>query len=172
MTAPSAAAQHRWAVVVVASLDDQAAAELQVLDAPERFEALSSILELAALEQVRGPICLQCRVHWRDVYAKPDKPWPCPGIRPQALGGPLVQSGRRTRSESRRERRQADRAAAAAGRSPAANQAMSSIESAIARGAMRRRTAQDVSRSAGEALETVGAALSAADDLDGYWDGP
>lgn len=109
---------HRWAVVAVTILDADAAADLAAMDVTDRLDHVCEIIGQRAPgeisggpETVRGPLCTECRVHWRDVYAQPDKPWPCYGQRPAALGGPLVPPDLRM---PRQQRRRAQRAAAKA----------------------------------------------------------
>jgi hypothetical protein len=99
---------HRWAVVAISVLDEDQAAELHGIDLMDRMDELAGVLTSGRLETVRGPICTECRVHWRDVFAQPDKPWPCPGKRPAGLGGPLAPpETRKPRQQRRAEQRQA-----------------------------------------------------------------
>lgn len=99
---------HTWGVAVVSDLTDEQAAELAQLDLPERLAQLGRFV--GEPRAVRGPICQQCRVHWRDVYRQPSKPWPCPGRRPDSLGGPLLPAEvAKPRQQTRAERRAAQR---------------------------------------------------------------
>lgn len=99
---------HRWGIVTVHELTPTQAAAIHELHGPaDRSEPLHGATPI----EVRGPICLDCRVHWRDVHHQPDKPWPCPGIRPNELDGPVVQPEHHlSRQQRRRLRRELDRA--------------------------------------------------------------
>lgn len=109
--------EHKWTVVAIVRVDVERAAEIHEMDGPERLQRLDEIFPAlppdrinGPVETVRGPICSDCRVHWRDVHAVPDKPWPCPGAKPATFGGPLVPPDRRlTRQERRRRQREAVR---------------------------------------------------------------
>lgn len=104
---------HAWGLVIIGKLTDDQAKALAATDTPSRFEQVHELLDASEPVAVRGPICTECRVHWRDVYAQPDKPWPCKGTRPAPLGGPLVPPDTRT---TRQQRRAAQRAAVKAER--------------------------------------------------------
>lgn len=110
---------HRWAVAVVVHLDAEQAATLAANP--------SIAIELEAEREARGPLCEDCRVHWRDVHADPAKPWPCPGARPAQLGGVLLGADEPL---PRRERRAKQRKAAKA-KPPPARQARQTASAAL-----------------------------------------
>lgn len=123
-------AEHRWTLVVLVDLSEKGAAALNAMDVADRLEHLHQLVpapargESTPVRQVRGPICADCRVHWRDVHASA-MPWPCPGKRPEVLGGPLVApQPTLTRQERRRQQRQAGAVVERAKRAETAEQAL------------------------------------------------
>lgn len=111
--------EHRWAAAVVVELDEDQARALAAMDADERARRVHELVPalpegqvLGGPKAVRGPMCEDCRVHWREVYAQPDKPWPCPGKRPERLGGPLLPPDKRLTRQQRRAQRRKDTKAA------------------------------------------------------------
>lgn len=95
--------EHRWSLVVIGSLDEATARELMDVDAAERFDRVHELVDATRLEQVRGPVCAECRVSLRDVeaMAKAGRDWPCQP-RPKALGGPLAPPEERLTRQQRR----------------------------------------------------------------------
>lgn len=86
---------HHWAAAALAPLTLERATELAALDAPDRLNRLIEFV--AGALELRGPVCRDCRVHWRDAER-----FKCPGKRPEPLGGPLDKP---ERVLSRQERR-------------------------------------------------------------------
>lgn len=106
-------------MVVVTRLTEERAAEFAALPFLERRARLDELraehenLE-GEPEAIRGPICMDCRVDWETVHADVDE-WPCPGQRPDRLGGPMASHLQRpslTRQQRRAQRRQAVKGAA------------------------------------------------------------
>lgn len=106
---------HRWAAVAISHLDDAGARRLAEMPILERLDAVCELFspppgQLTDVWAVRGPICADCRVSWEDVHAD-DTPWPCPGRRPDALGGTLLDPPASRRSPTRQQRRAKQRKA-------------------------------------------------------------
>lgn len=164
--------EHRWAVAVVADLDvDTARTLAATASMPARLDGLCELLlpadRLPRVTAVRGPMCSECRVTWEDVHADTTRPWPCPGKRPKALGGPLVPNQRRkSRQERRAEQRKAN---ATAGRKRDEGDAIvGAVQSAIWRDQHDRQLAAAAAKDSSEAMTKLGEALEGADDLEGY----
>lgn len=101
--------RHRWRAVAIVPLDEDDAALIATMDTAPRLQALRSRIErnaqtLADVVVVRGPICSECRVAWEDVHAE-SEPWPCPGRRPDELGGPLTDPTASRLAPNRQQRR-------------------------------------------------------------------
>lgn len=99
-------AEHRWAAVAIVGLDEEAARAF----ATTPDVTLLSLAGDPDLRALRGPICEDCRVSWEDVHASA-KPWPCPGQRPEALGGTLINPPWARPAANRQQRRRRQREA-------------------------------------------------------------
>lgn len=155
--------------MVLADLSDGQAEAFAGLSSLERLEELRSIVapegELARARAVRGPLCSECRVSWEDVHADTTKPWPCPGKRPKALGGPLAPAQRR---KSRQERRAEQRKASEAAKRPKSDSLVAQVNQAIARERHERSRRESAREAADGAMEELGKALAGVDDLEGF----
>lgn len=106
---------HRWAAVAIAPLDAEAAQSFAAMDGMERLERVCETFgpapgDIVRLTAVRGPICADCRVPWETVHHS-TKAWPCPGPRPDALGGTLLDPVTSRAAPTRQQRRQQQRKA-------------------------------------------------------------
>lgn len=137
--------EHRWGAAAVADLDEDQAAEFARMDMPARVAWVSALAH-QVVTAVRGPLCAECRVAWETVYVRPDQPWPCPGRRPDEIGGPLLPAERPVpRQQRRSERREANEIVEAAKRlpgRPTAEQIKQQLDGAVQVASMRSQSAK------------------------------
>lgn len=159
---------HHWGLAVIVDLDESAARQLAATDLPERIETAQAWAGAGNVRTVRGPLCAACGVTWRVVHRQPDKPWPCPGKRPEELGGSPIPSGnhRRKREATRRSRREAQRQGKPqpSKRDPVKD----AIEASIWRAAGSARQRREEAAAATAGMDALGQALADADELEGF----
>lgn len=169
-------AEHRWAAVAIVGLAQADAERFAAMPGAERVDSVCGVFGprdgIARVKAVRGPICSECRVSWEDVHRNPAKPWPCPGVRPEALGGTLTQPTGTRPSRNRQERRAKQRHATRATASPKFDAGKAALETAIWKDAAERRRRKadaESERQRAADLATYSAALANIDDLSEFW---
>lgn len=168
---------HRWSAVAIASLEEADAERLAATPMAERLDTICETFgpapgDIVRVRALRGPICSECRVSWEDVHADPRKPWPCPGVRPDALGGPLVNPVASRKAPNRQQQRAKHRKAMKAGQRAAATDTNAAVrgrfEAAMLMDKSRRNHRKQSAAEAEEGMRQLGEHLAGAERLEEY----
>lgn len=156
----SAQQQHRWVLSIVVPVNEERGAEIFALGWEERMALLPELVSVpegritGGPTAVRGPMCSECTVNWEDVH-KVSPAWPCPGKRPDDIGGSLERAG--APKANRRERRRAHEAALRVRPAPTSSETVrSQLDVAIAQARHRKESER-------RALDVVPAGVDFAD---------
>lgn len=158
--------EHRWSVGVIHALNEAQARRVAAMDMSERLDFIAQLD--ADPVRIRGPLCLECGVQRRFLDRQPDKPWPCPGKRPESLGAaPAVADPTPPRQQIRAQRRKSDKASRPSPSQP--DPVKARVEAAMLAARGRRVDAERLEEAVGEGYEALAKALSGHDPTE-FWD--
>lgn len=167
--------EHRWGVGVVLALTEEQARQVASHDdMATRAEVVRELLDSESWPKaIRGPLCERCGVQRHYLDRQPDKLWPCPGRRPEAMGGQL----RGPRPEPTRQATRAQRRAAEKAGRPDPNRrdpVAERLHAAIAADRLQRRERKDARERSLAGWEALATNFDESTDLDPdeYWGVP